>query len=112
MACFGRSAIACSQEASASSSLPASACKLPDLTSNQRLLVCPARWFERLQRYEPADAFRTGRYPLLNAIAVVYPRSNDRSPIGEKFAALLATREGQKLLAQTGLVPLESSLEK
>lgn len=58
------------------------------------------------------DAFRTGRYPLSYAIAVIYPRSNDRSPIGEKFAALLATREGQKLLAQTGLVPLESSLEK
>lgn len=56
------------------------------------------------------DAFRTGRYPLSYAIAVVYPRSNDRSPVGEKFAALLATREGQKLLAQTGLVPLESSL--
>lgn len=56
------------------------------------------------------DALRTGRYPLSYVIAVVYPRSNDRPPVGEKFAALLLTREGQKLLAQTGLVPLEPNL--
>lgn len=61
--------------------------------------------------FADVDAFRTGRYPLSFAIAVVYPRSNDRPPVGEKFAALLATREGQRLLAQAGLVPLERSGE-
>jgi hypothetical protein len=50
--------------------------------------------------------FRTGRYPLAYPIAVIYPRDNDRPPIGEKVAAMLKTKEGQSLLAATGLVPL------
>jgi hypothetical protein len=54
-----------------------------------------------------AELLKTGRYPLSYPIAIVYPRNNDRPAIGEKFAALFKTREGQKLLSQTGLVPLE-----
>ena len=52
------------------------------------------------------ELFKTGRYPLAYPIAVIYPRDNDRSPIGEKFAQMLKTREGQRLLHQTGLVGL------
>jgi hypothetical protein len=52
------------------------------------------------------QVFQTGRYPLAYPIAVIYPRDNDRPPIGEKIAEMLKTREGQHLLAETGLVPL------
>jgi hypothetical protein len=50
--------------------------------------------------------FQTGRYPLAYPIAVIYPRDNDRPQIGEKIAEMLKTSEGQRLLAETGLVPL------
>ncbi len=53
------------------------------------------------------ELLKSGRYPLSYPIAIVYSRNNDRPAIGEKFAALFKTREGQKLLSQTGLVPLE-----
>lgn len=49
------------------------------------------------------ELLKTGRYPLAYPIAVIYPRDNDRSPIGEKFAQILQTQEGQQLLRQTGL---------
>jgi hypothetical protein len=51
-------------------------------------------------------SLKAGRYPLSYPIAIVYSRNNDRPAIGEKFAELFKTREGQKLLSQTGLVPL------
>ncbi|WP_404786852.1 hypothetical protein [Altericista sp. CCNU0014] len=51
-------------------------------------------------------AFQTGRYPLAYPLAVIYPRDNDRPSIGEKIAEALKTSEGQRLLAETGLVPL------
>jgi ABC-type phosphate transport system substrate-binding protein/serine/threonine protein kinase len=53
------------------------------------------------------ELFKTGRYPLAYPIAVIYPRDNDRPRIGEKFAEMFKTSEGQRLLVQTGLVPLE-----
>jgi ABC-type phosphate transport system substrate-binding protein len=50
--------------------------------------------------------FATNQYPLGYAIAVVYPRDNSRPPAGQKFADILRTEEGQRLLSKTGLVPL------
>ncbi|XGW00346.1 MAG: hypothetical protein ACAF41_15595 [Leptolyngbya sp. BL-A-14] len=50
---------------------------------------------------------RTGQYPLSYPLAIVYSKDNDRSTIGQKFAELMRTREGQHLLSQTGLVTLE-----
>jgi hypothetical protein len=52
-------------------------------------------------------AFQSGRYPLAYRIAVVYPADNRRSAQGRKFAELMVTREGQRLLTDAGLVPLE-----
>ncbi len=52
------------------------------------------------------ELINSGRYPLAYPIAIVYPRRNDQPAIGEKFAEILKTREGQTLLRQTGLVPL------
>lgn len=57
--------------------------------------------------YANSELFKSGRYPLAYAIAVVYPVNNDRPLIGEKFAQILRTQEGQRLLKLTGLVPLE-----
>lgn len=58
--------------------------------------------------YHPkVELLKNGQYPLAYPIAIVYPRDNDRPPIGEKFAEILKTREGQRLLGQTGLTPLE-----
>ena len=57
--------------------------------------------------YQPSvELMKSGRYPLAYPIAIVYPRRNDQPAIGEKFAEMLKTREGQTLLRQTGLVPL------
>ncbi|MEX0268657.1 substrate-binding domain-containing protein [Leptolyngbyaceae cyanobacterium UHCC 1019] len=57
--------------------------------------------------YRPSvELITSGRYPLAYPIAIVSPRRNDRPAIGEKFAEMLKTREGQTLLHQTGLVPL------
>jgi ABC-type phosphate transport system substrate-binding protein len=59
--------------------------------------------------YPDVKAFQTGQYPLAYSLAVVYPRDNSLPPAGEKFAQLLRTSEGQRLLYETGLVPLRSS---
>lgn len=60
---------------------------------------------DRKGSYHPdVELFKTGKYPLAYPIAVVYPRDNDRSPIGEKFADILKTHEGQRLLGKAGLV--------
>ncbi|OLP17987.1 hypothetical protein BST81_13155 [Leptolyngbya sp. 'hensonii'] len=53
------------------------------------------------------EAFQTNRYPLAYPLAVVYLRDNRRLPVGHKFAEILQTLEAQKLLSQTGLVPLQ-----
>jgi hypothetical protein len=55
------------------------------------------------------QVFRTGLYPLAYPIAVIYPRDNDRSRIGENIAKMLKTQEGQRLLAETGLVTLSDT---
>jgi len=58
--------------------------------------------------YRPnIEVFQTGRYRLGYPIAVVYPRDNSRAPAGQKFADMLRTREGQGILSQAGLVPLQ-----
>lgn len=62
---------------------------------------------DRKGSYRPSvELIRSGQYPLAYPIAIVFPRRNDRPPIGEKFAEMLKTQEGQTLLRQTGLVPL------
>ena len=46
------------------------------------------------------------RYPLAYSLGIVYAQDNSLPPIGEKMAELLTTRQGQVLLQQAGLVPL------
>jgi hypothetical protein len=58
--------------------------------------------------YKPdVVAFASTRYPLSYPLAVVYPRDNSLPPAGAKFAEMLKTLEGQRLLRGTGLVPLQ-----
>ena len=52
--------------------------------------------------------FQTQRYPLTYSLAVVYPKDNSIPPAGEKFAEILKTEEGQKLLSKIGLIPLNN----
>jgi hypothetical protein len=52
------------------------------------------------------EAFKSGRYPLTYRLVVVYPKDEMRSAAGKKFAELLKTDEGQRLLSEAGLVPL------
>ena len=60
--------------------------------------------------YHPdVSVFEGGAYPLAYPIAVVYPQDNSRSPIGQKFAELMQTEEGQTLLTEAGLVPLQET---
>jgi PBP superfamily domain len=51
------------------------------------------------------ELVKSGQYPLSYGIAIVYTRDNSRSPVGEKFAEMLKSTEGQKLLSQFGLMP-------
>jgi hypothetical protein len=52
------------------------------------------------------ELIKSGQYPLSYGIAIIYTRDNSRSPVGEKFAEMLKSTEGQKLLSQFGLLPL------
>ncbi|MEM9483358.1 MAG: substrate-binding domain-containing protein [Cyanobacteria bacterium P01_F01_bin.116] len=62
---------------------------------------------DRKGLYHPnIEAFQTGTYPLTYTLSVVYPQDNSRQPVGQKFAELLQTDEGQHLLNEAGLVPL------
>jgi hypothetical protein len=51
-----------------------------------------------------AKQIRARTYPLSYAIAVVYARDNRRQPVGKKFAEMLKSEEGQRLLDEVGLV--------
>lgn len=58
--------------------------------------------------YRPnVQVFKNKSYPLGYPIVVVSPRDNSRPPVGEKFADLLRTHEGQRLLSKAGLIPLQ-----
>ncbi|MFB2977688.1 hypothetical protein [Microseira sp. BLCC-F43] len=52
------------------------------------------------------EAFSSGRYPLIYRLVVVYPKDEQRGEAGRKFAELLKTDEGQRLLGEAGLVTL------
>jgi flagellar basal body-associated protein FliL len=58
------------------------------------------------------EAFKSGRYPLAYRLVVVYPKDEMRSDAGKKFAELLKTEEGQRLLSEAGLVPLRTLPER
>ena len=54
------------------------------------------------------EAFKSGRYPLRFAIAVIYKTTKDEDSEdskGEKFAEMMLSDEGQSLLQEIGLVP-------
>jgi len=53
------------------------------------------------------SAFINQSYPLSYPISVVYVRDNRRSPIAERFVSIMRTDEAQRLLKQTGLIPLK-----
>ncbi|ACK70072.1 putative serine/threonine kinase [Gloeothece citriformis PCC 7424] len=56
------------------------------------------------------ELFQTKQYPLSFPVVVLYPRNNRNEPryqIGEKFSDMLTTEEGQELLQETNLVPLQ-----
>lgn len=56
--------------------------------------------------YRPnVQAFKSGEYPFSYRLVVVYDKNN-RELVGEKFADILKTDEGQSLIAETGVVPL------
>lgn len=58
--------------------------------------------------YKPdVVAFSSARYPLSYPLAVVYPWDDSLPLAGAKFAEMLKTLEGQRLLRGTGLVPLQ-----
>jgi hypothetical protein len=60
--------------------------------------------------YQPdIEAFKNRRYALAYPIAVIYPNDNRRSAVGKKFAELMLTQEGQKLISDAGLVALHTS---
>ena len=54
------------------------------------------------------QTFVTKSYPLGYPLVVVYPKDNSLPPAGLKFAEMLTTRQGQRLLRKAGLVPLQA----
>ena len=56
------------------------------------------------------EVLQTGEYPLAYEIIVLFPQDNSRVPVGPKFAELLRTVEGQQLLREAGLAPLDGTV--
>jgi len=55
------------------------------------------------------EAFKSGSYPLIYRLVVVYPKKDKTQALaGKKFAELLKTDEGQRLLSEAGLVSLRT----
>jgi ABC-type phosphate transport system substrate-binding protein len=56
------------------------------------------------------SAFNTATYPLSTPLIVAYPRDNNLpgNVSGPLFANFLKTQDGQYLLQQAGLVPLQA----
>jgi hypothetical protein len=55
------------------------------------------------------EAFKSGSYPLIYRLVVVYPKKDQTQAVaGKKFAELLKTDEGQRLLSEAGLVSLRT----
>jgi ABC-type phosphate transport system substrate-binding protein len=87
--------------------LPQQQAVQPVVLNNQRAIAPQTDLCDKKGQYRPSpELLKTGRYPLAYPIAVVYPHSNNRPAIGQKFAELLKTQEGQEWLQKTGLVPL------
>ncbi|MGF1485907.1 MAG: hypothetical protein ACFBSE_02215 [Prochloraceae cyanobacterium] len=57
--------------------------------------------------WQNVDTFRTGQYPLGYSLVVVYPKDREGFSAGEQFVEMLRTQEGQYLLREAGLVPLQ-----
>ncbi len=56
-----------------------------------------------------ADVFANGQYPFVYHLSVVYARSNPQSKqAAEAFIQILKTDEGQCLLSEAGLVPVQN----
>lgn len=54
------------------------------------------------------EALRTAQYPLTHYLYVVFPqREDDEQEIGQVYADFLLTFQGQKLISDTGFVPLD-----
>ncbi|MGK7891757.1 MAG: hypothetical protein AB4042_20715, partial [Leptolyngbyaceae cyanobacterium] len=63
---------------------------------------------DRKGTYAPdTRLFQTEVYPLAYPLIVIYPRDNSLPPIGPKFVEAITTIEGQRLLKDGSLVPLE-----
>ncbi|MEG4395810.1 substrate-binding domain-containing protein [Microcoleus sp. BROC3] len=55
------------------------------------------------------EAFKSGSYPLIYRLVVVYPKKDKTQAVaGKKFTELLKTDEGQRLLSEAGLVSLRT----
>ncbi|MEB3269410.1 MAG: substrate-binding domain-containing protein, partial [Leptolyngbya sp.] len=62
---------------------------------------------DRKGQYGPdLAALKDGTYPLAYPIAVIYALDNRLPPVGQKFAELMLTDEGQQFLWQRGFVPV------
>jgi hypothetical protein len=62
---------------------------------------------DRKGQYGPdLDALKQGTYPLAYPVAIIYPLDNRLPPVGQKFAELMMTDEGQQFLWQKGFVPV------
>jgi serine/threonine protein kinase len=47
------------------------------------------------------------RYPLVYPLALVYLKDNRLLPVGQKFGEVMRSLEAQRLLTQTGLIPIQ-----
>lgn len=77
--------------------------KVVPITQNDNLCL------EKNSLLPNVQAYIDGAYPLSFPLAIAYPNDNSLTGFrsGPMFADLLKTRDGQYLLQQTGLVPLQ-----
>jgi phosphate transport system substrate-binding protein len=73
----------------------------------QEPLVPPSKCPQK--RNQPnIEALRTAQYPLTHYLYVVFPQKEDgEQEIGQVYADFLLTSQGQKLISDTGFIPLD-----
>lgn len=84
-----------------------SSSRQPVFGKDSRRRVTPSNHSCGKDNYLDTNTFRKGSYPLGYPLYVVYPRNNKLNSVGSLFADMLNTRQGQCLLNEVGLAPLQ-----
>ncbi len=78
-----------------------------DLVAPYQQPLIPASECPRRRNRPNFQALRTAQYPLTHYLYVIFLQNQADSQIGQAYANLLLTPQGQKLITKTNFVPLD-----